>query len=119
MKEKSLGNTDSNGAKKNVSDLVIFGDGDMFELLCKASSQEEGWMKSTKAMYIEDQGCVVQVTTQQKNLDGTYSLAEAITYVPGVKIMVTGEEGEPGGDNTVISRRLVPIWPIEKSISTE
>ena len=28
------------------------GNGDMFKLLCKASSQKEGWMKSTKAMEI-------------------------------------------------------------------
>lgn len=44
-------------------------------------------MKSTKAMEIESLGCVVQVTTQQKNPDGSYSLAEALTFVPhaGIK----------------------------------
>lgn len=31
-------------------------------------------MKSTKAMQTP-RGCVVQVTTQQKNIDGTYSVA--------------------------------------------
>jgi hypothetical protein len=31
-------------------------------------------------------GCVVQVTTQQRNIDLTYSVAEALTFVPGVKI---------------------------------
>jgi hypothetical protein len=78
---KSLGNTDVNGAKKNVSDLTIFGDGDLFQLISKASSKKEGWMKSTKAMEISGVGCVIQVTTQQYD-----KVAEALTFVPGVKI---------------------------------
>ncbi len=86
MKEKTLHNSEVSGAHKNVSDLSIVGNGDMFQLLCKASSQEEGWMKSTKAMQTPN-GCVVQVTTQQRNPDGSYSVAEALTFVPGVMIM--------------------------------
>ena len=78
--------------------MVVFGNGDMFQLLCKASSQAEGWMKSTKAMQVVG-GCVVQVTTQQRNDDGTYAVAEALTYVPGVKI----EADENSG------RKLAPI----------
>ena len=31
-------------------------------------------------------GCIVQVTTQQRNPDGSYSVAEAVTFVPGVRI---------------------------------
>ncbi|MDY0198409.1 MAG: hypothetical protein RBR68_11410, partial [Tenuifilaceae bacterium] len=84
--EKTFYNTDINGTKKNVKDVVVFGNGDMFLLLCKASSQKEGWMKSTKAMQVPG-GCVVQVTTQQKNIDGTYSIAESLTFVPGVKVV--------------------------------
>lgn len=84
--KKTLGNTDANGTRKNVEDIVVFGNGDTFQLLCKASSQEEGWMKSTKAMETPS-GCVVQVTTQQINIDLTYSIAEAVTFVPGVKIV--------------------------------
>jgi hypothetical protein len=30
---------------------------------------------------------MVQVTTQQRNIDGTYAVAEALTYVPGVQIV--------------------------------
>ena len=97
--EKTLGNTDVNGAHKNVKDIVVFGNGDMFQLLCKASSQEEGWMKSTKAMQTPS-GCVVQVTTQQRNIDLTYSVAEALTFVPGVKV---ADDTENGG------RKLVEI----------
>jgi len=78
---KSLGNTDINGTRKNVSDVQVFGNGDTFRLLCKASSVKEGWMKSTKIMDVMG-GCVVQVTTQQTNPDGSFVVAEALTYVP-------------------------------------
>ena len=83
--EKTLHNTDVSKAQNNVPDLVVFGDGDTFKLICKASSQSEGWMKSTKAMSVPG-GCVVQVTTQQRNPDGSYALAEALTFAPGAKI---------------------------------
>jgi hypothetical protein len=97
--KKSLGNTDSNGAKKNVKDIVFYGDGDTFKLISKASSKAEGWMKSSKAMQIDGVGCVVQVTTQQGD-----NVAEAVTFVPNVKIQ---ENKNPQGE--VISRKLVNI----------
>lgn len=81
MSEKTLNNSDVNQAKKQVSDLEIFGNGDLFQLLSKASSKTEGWMKSTKAMEISGVGCVVQVTTQQGN-----HVAESVCFVPGVQI---------------------------------
>ena len=89
--KKTLGNTTVNAAKKNVTDLVTYGDGDSFKLICKASSQCEGWMKSTKAMQIDGIGCVVQVTTQQGD-----QVAEAITFVPGVKIELIDGDKENG-----------------------
>lgn len=95
--EKTLHNSTVSGAKKNVNDLIVFGNGDTFKLICKASSKQEGWMKSTKAMEIEGVGCVVQVTTQQGD-----SVAEALTFVPGVKIELID------GDKTK-GRRLVNI----------
>ena len=82
---KTLHNSDISGTKVNVPDVKVFGNGDMFQLLCKASSSSEGWMKSTKACEVPG-GCIVQVTTQQKNSDGSYSVAEAVTFVPGVQI---------------------------------
>ena len=85
MSEKTLHNSDVSGARQNVKDILVVGNGDMFRLLCKASSQAEGWMKSTKAMEVPG-GCVVQVTTHQRNHDGTNAIAEALTFVPGVKI---------------------------------
>jgi hypothetical protein len=102
MTEKTLHNTDVNGASKNVSDLKVFGNGDLWELICKASSEKEGWMKSTKAMPVKGLGVVVQVTTQQRNPDGSYSLAEAITFIPGANVIETrdAETGE------VVGRRV-------------
>lgn len=99
--EKTLINTDANGASKNVKDIVFWGNGDTFKLISKASSVAEGWMKSTKAMEIEAVGCVVQVTTQQGN-----NIAEAITFVPGVRIK---EEYNTEQVGTVTSRKLVKI----------
>jgi len=90
MEDKTLGNTDVNGARKNVKDIVVFGNGDLFQLLSKASSEAQGWMKSTKAMHVGS-GCVVQVTTQQRNPDGSYSIAEAVTFVPGAEIFADGD----------------------------
>lgn len=83
---KTLHNSDLSGARQNVKDLKVVGNGDMFKLLCKASSENEGWMKSTKACETP-YGCIVQVTTQQRNEDGSYAVAEALTYVPEVKIV--------------------------------
>lgn len=60
----------------------------------KVSSEDEGWMKSTKAMYIEGKGCIVQVTTQQKNLDESYAIAEALTFVKDVKIVDDENNGK-------------------------
>ena len=98
MTEKTLFNSDNSCAKQNVPDIKVVGNNDMFRLLCKASSKNEGWMKSSKAVEVSG-GCVVQVTTQQKNPDGSYSVAEAVCFVPGVKIA----DDENGG------RKLVAI----------
>lgn len=94
---KTLHNSDVSTSTKNVSDLVVFGDGDTFKLICKASSKAEGWMKSTKAMEITGVGCVVQVTTQQGD-----NIAEALTFVPGVSILTyCDENGETLGRSLV------------------
>jgi hypothetical protein len=99
MEAKSLQNTDANGAKKNVKDIVFWGDGDTFKLISKASSEAEGWMKSTKAMQA-GHNVVVQVTTQQRNPDGSYALAEAVTTVPNAEIVDIIENG------VVVSRQI-------------
>jgi len=86
MSKKTLHNSDISGAQQNVRDIKVFGNGDLFKLISKASSEAEGWMKSTKAMEIKGVGCIVQVTTQQGD-----SVAEALTFVPGVCIHGDGE----------------------------
>jgi len=98
MCEKTLHNSTVSQARVNVKDIKVFGDGDMFRLLCKASSEDEGWMKSTKAMEIPGVGCLVQITTQQKNPDGSYAVAEALSFVPGVRIT---EDAVNGGRELV------------------
>jgi len=93
VQKKTLKNTDVDMAKKNVSGLKVFGDGDVFKLLSKASSEKEDWMKSTKVMEIPGAGCLVQVTTQQGDRP-----AEALAFVPGTRLeeVIEGEPGEPG-----------------------
>ena len=91
---KTLENTDISGASKNVPDIQTFGNGDAFKLICKAWSKKEGWMKSTKAMEIPDLGCVVQVTTQQTNPDGSFAIGEAVTFVSGA-VIGTDKDGNP------------------------
>ena len=106
---KTLINRTGNGVQKNVPDVEFFGNPDGFQLICKAASQEEGWMKSTKAMEIPGAGCLVQVTTQQLNPDGNgYALAEALTFVPNCHILSQCKmSGDSDGKNDLISRSLV------------
>jgi hypothetical protein len=71
--------------------VVIYGKPDRFQLLFKAKGLT--WKKSTKAMETPG-GCVVQVSSEQMNPDGSWSIAEALTYVPDVAILL--EDGENG-----------------------
>ena len=64
-------------------EVNVVGNPDHFVLLFKAAAPN--WSKSTKAMDVGT-GCVVQVSTEHLGLDGTVSLGEAVTFVPGVKI---------------------------------
>ena len=95
--EKTLNNTTADHAQKQVADIKFWGMTDMWKLICKASSESEGWMKSTKAMNAGD-GILVQVTTQQGD-----NIAEAVTFVPGASIREM-----LGPDNKVISRVIIP-----------
>jgi hypothetical protein len=85
---KTLDNKNQKQAVEQINDIKIVGDTDEFELMCKASSKKEGWMKSTKAYEIPGVGCLVQVSTQQGD-----NVAESICFVPNVKIL----EGSNGG----------------------
>lgn len=94
---KTLDNENIAQVKANVPDVKVVGNGDMFQLLCKASSQSEGWMKSTKACEINGVGCIVQVTTQQGD-----NIAEAVCFVPNVRIIEDVNGGKQLVDRTYI-----------------
>jgi hypothetical protein len=110
---KSLHNTTANGARKNVEDIQIWGNGDTFELICKASSESEGWMKSTKAMSAAN-SVVVQFTTQQRNPDGSYSIGEALTTVKNAVICEYRDQ-----EDVVVARTIIPRDKMEESISSK
>jgi hypothetical protein len=82
MNDKTLDVVDVSDNKQKVSDVKITGNPNIFQLLCKASSVSQGWMKSAKAMEIDGVGCVVQVTTQQGS-----NVAEALVFVPNATIV--------------------------------
>lgn len=65
-------------------EVEVFGNPDRFQLLFKAKGST--WRKSTKAMEVPG-GCVVQVTTERMNPDGSWANAEALTFVPGVAVV--------------------------------
>lgn len=109
MKTKTLNNSSINQAKNQVRDIEVFGDGDLFKLVSKASSKEEGWMKSTKAMEIDGCGVVVQVTTQQRNEDGSYAVAEALTFVPGACITGDRDKRKIEDVDQVVYRKAVKL----------
>lgn len=131
MSNKTLHNSNASGASKNVKDIVFWGDGDTFKLISKASSESEGWMKSTKAMEIVGVGVVIQVTTQQRGsqdrrflstkelvekygeenrptwedkVETDWSVAEALTFVPGARIEEVRDDY-----GVVTSRKIVKI----------
>lgn len=94
---KTLHNTTASQAAENVKDIVFWGNGNTFKLIAKASSKQEKWMKSTKAMEITGIGCVIQVTTQQGD-----NVAEALTFVPNTRIKDIKDE-----NGNVVSRQIV------------
>jgi outer membrane receptor for Fe3+-dicitrate len=63
--------------------IQVVGDPDRMKLLFKAAGPT--WVRSTKAMESGD-GCVVQVSTKVMTSAGDWNVAEATTYVPGVRL---------------------------------
>ena len=78
---KTLDVVSEKNAINKVPDVKVVGNTDTFQLLCKASSKSEGWMKSCKAMQV-GYHCIVQVSTQQGD-----NIAEALVFVPNVHIV--------------------------------
>jgi len=102
----SVGN--GQGAKELMPDYVTWGDSDTFKLISKFSSESAGIMKSTKAMQVGS-SVVVQVTTQQRNPDGSYAVAEALTTLPNATIMEKFAVVAGLNTDTVISRTIEPV----------
>jgi hypothetical protein len=101
LKAKTLDNVDPTTAKSKVLDIKIFGDPNAWLVLSKASSEREGWMKSTKVLPVDGVGCLLQVSTQQMNPDGSYSLAEALQWVPGVRV-----DSDKDANGNIVNRKL-------------
>jgi hypothetical protein len=76
---------------KNAS---VYGNPDHLKLLFKVETNS--WSRSTKAMQVSG-GALVQVSTKQLNPDTSWSIAEALTYVPGVVIV-----DEPDGEGRLL-----------------
>jgi len=86
LKKKTVSNVSNKqiSDEKENNDVVFLGNGsNNWRLLCKAYSKNEGWMKSTKALQLNASDVLVQVSTQQRNSDGTYCISEAVTTVKG------------------------------------
>jgi major membrane immunogen (membrane-anchored lipoprotein) len=108
MSDKALNNTSVEDLKKTTSDVEVFGDGNLFQLLSKASSKSQGWMKSTKAMEAGN-GCVVQVTTEFRDKQGNVTaVAEALTYVPNAIIWTYAD-----GTKYLIDRGTSPSFVMD------
>jgi hypothetical protein len=82
--ERSLAVTTPEETKETGT--VLKGAADKWLCIAKAYNEKEGWMKSTKAMQVGASGCLIQVTTQQRNPDGTWAVAEAVCFAPNVSL---------------------------------
>lgn len=79
-------------AKAATADLRVTGDPDMWKLLAKASSQSEGWMRSTKALQVGPD-VILQVSERQRNPDGSYTIDNDLIRVENVKIVPDANAG--------------------------
>ena len=77
---KDIRNRNTDEARSTTQDIKVMGNPDVWHLLCKASSQKQGWMKSTKVMELPN-GCLIQISTQQDN-----RVAEALAFIPDIKL---------------------------------
>ena len=81
-----------------IDKIAVVGNPDQFALLFKAAGPT--WRKSTKALSTAD-GCILQVSTEMLNPDGSTSVAEALAFVPNVEV----ENDENGAGRHLRTRR--------------
>lgn len=86
MEPRNMGIVDRASLHQAVPDLKTEGNPNAWVCLSKASSQAHGWKRSTKALEIVGAGCLVQVSSTQRNPDGTYTMADALQWLPGVSL---------------------------------
>lgn len=97
-KDKTLDATSTPDLKAKVGDVKVAGNPDAWQLVCKASSESQGWMKSTKAMEVSGLGVLVQVSTQRGD-----HVAEALCMVAGATIA----RNPPTGLATLVQSGLI------------
>lgn len=91
-------NTSTKEAIKEAPTAKVFGDPDMWELICKFTDKTRRFSKSTKALEIAGVGVTLSVSTTMNG-----HVAEALQFIPNVKI----ERKTVGGK--VVSRTIVPL----------
>lgn len=87
-------NENTEQAKENNPEMEVYGNPDLWVLICKAEVNGK-WMKSTKAMDTGG-GVVLLVTTL---IDGK-NPAEALTFLPGHRIVYKGNKDKDGSTST-------------------
>ena len=87
MIKRTLSASAKNSAEELIKDIGTEGDPYRWRLVCKAWSEEQGWMKSTKAMDVPGAGVLVQVTTRETGADEDIAIAEALCFVPMTFLM--------------------------------
>ena len=84
-------------AKAAIADFRVTGNPDIWQLLAKASSPSEGWMRSTKALQVGPD-VILQVSERQRNADGSFTIDNDLIRVENVTIVPDVNDG----------RKLVP-----------
>lgn len=116
MTERVLDTAPNNPARQAIVDLKTTGMPDLFRLISKASSNEMGFMRSTKAFDTGD-GVVLQVSTLHKGVP-----AESVAFVPGVRVeegpdldtpyvLVSSATGNPVNGHLPLEERVAVVEP--------
>lgn len=98
---KSEFNISTEDAQISNKDLKLYGNPDNLKLLFKASTNT--WSNSTKALETHN-GCLIQVTNEQKQANGSWIAAEALTFIPDVVI-----KDMPNGNGRYLAPRTKEI----------
>lgn len=79
-----------------ASELEVIGDPDLWRVLQQVKDPRRGWIKTTRAMEIPGEGCLIQSCTRKSEADGSAHFSEAMQFVPGVKPRWNGKRWELG-----------------------